>query len=334
MELLQRGYLLTLERISFDPHFISYFGEKKEVAKNWDAVRRYLHPGYRPLYGYDLSTGSCFYALWIKEYYKGYRRLGEMIQSIQKGLVNGNRIKEVYIDREFYCFSDLRQLVEDYGVDFTIAAQKSDKLEKWLDKIDGRRCGYYINSRKQKVKVGLLEIPGGKYNKKYPYKLTLIGFEEVRKKGIHRYGYLSSIPVDRYRPTELGKLAKFRWRHENYFKEVIHQQSCDDVPSNDEDQIKGHLALEMLGYNIVQLLKRDLPRGSKLKRAELNTFKIKLFQKVAMIRKGASRVLVEFTRYFLEQRNIPWITKKYDRRLLSLFGGKRLVFRVKNKFGR
>ena len=100
------------------------------------------------------------------------------------------------------------------------------------------------------------------------------------------------------------------------------------MPSTEENQLKGHLGIEMLGYNIVQLLKRDLPEKSKLKRAELKTFKIKLFQKIAEIKINPSRIVVDFYKYFLEQRNIPYITKKFDRYNLKLFQGKRLCFKT------
>ena len=133
MKRLQDGYLLNLERISLDPHFISYFGKKKKVAKNWDAVRRYLHPGYRPLYAYDLEAGCCFYALWINEHYKGYKRLSEIIDHINKGLSKGRKIKEVYMDREFYCFDDLRELVDKKKINFTIPARKRKCFLKSMD---------------------------------------------------------------------------------------------------------------------------------------------------------------------------------------------------------
>ena len=94
--------------------------------------------------------------------------------------------------------------------------------------------------------------------------------------------------------------------------------------------MKGHLALEMLGYSVIQLLKRDLPAESKLKRAEIKTFRIKLFQKIAKVSEGDTRILVDFVQYFLEQRNIPPIFDKYGRRSLSMFDGKRLIFNLKN----
>ena len=330
MDILQRGYLLNLERISLDPHFVSYFGTKKKVALNWDAVRRYLHPGYRPLYAYDLGAGCCFYALWLKEHYKGYRRLSEIIEHINKGLINGHRVKEVYLDREFYCFDDLRDLVERSGIHFTIPARSSQKLNSWLSRIDGRHRGFYTNSRGVKIGVAILEIPPGEWIDKYPYPLTFIAFKEYKKGSAIEYGYLSSIPLDMYRPSVLGKLAKSRWRHENYFKEAKHQQAHDDFPSSEDNQMKGHLALEMLGYSVIQLLKRDLPIESKLKRAEIKTFRIKLFQKIARVSEGDTRVLVDFVQYFLEQRNIPPIFDKYGRNGLSMFDGKRLIFNFKN----
>lgn len=331
MELLQRGYLLNLERICLDPHFKGYFGEEEDVPKNWDSVRRYLHPGYRPTYSYDLDAGCCFYALWIKEYYKGYRRLREMIKHIHEGLVGNRRIREVYLDREFYCFDELYKLRRLDGIDFTITARSSEKLKRWLERIDGRKYGYYTNSRGEKVGVALLEIPAKAWIDKYPEKLTLIGFREHKKSGkVRQYGYLSSIPPGRYRPTKLGKLAKRRWMHENYFKEVSNQQGHDDFPSNDVKQIKGHLCLEMLGHNVIQLLKKDLPKESKLKRAELKTFRIKLFQKIARIREGRSRISVDFIKYFLEQRNIPYITEKYGGRFLTMWNGKKLKFNLKD----
>lgn len=332
MECLQNGYLLNLERISLDPHFVSYFGSKKKVSLNWDAVRRYLHPGYRPLYAYDLDAGCCFYALWIKEHYKGYRKLTEMIEHINKGLVGCNRIKEVYLDREFYCFDDLRELVEKCNIHFTIPARNSQKMIFWLSRIDGRHRGIYVNSRGVKVGVALVEIPPGEWIDKYPYPLTFIGFKEYKPGGAAEYAYLSSIPSTLYRPSVLGKYAKSRWGQENYFKESIHQQDLDDFPSNDDNQMKGHLALEMLGYSVVQLLKRDLPPESKLKRAEIKTLRIKLFQKIARISEGNTRILVDFVNYFLEQRNFPAIVDKYGRRELSLFDGKRLAFNFKDKF--
>jgi transposase len=330
MKRLQNGYLLNLERISLDPHFVSYFGTKKKVAKNWDAIRRYLHPGYRPLYAYDLDAGCCFYALWINEHYKGYRRLSEIIGHINKGLVKGRRVKEVYFDREFYCFDDLRELVEKSHINFTIPARNSQKMCSWLSRIDGRHRGIYKNSRGVKIGVALLEIPPGEWIDKYPYPLTFIGFKEYKDSGGTEYGYLSSIPLEMYRPSVFGKLAKSRWRQENYFKETKHQQGHDDFPSNEDNQMKGHLALEMLGYSVIQLLKRDLPPESKLKRAEIKTFRTKLFQKIARVSEGETRILVDFVKYFLEQRNIAPIFDKYGRDSLSLFDGKRLIFNLKD----
>lgn len=327
MALLQTSYLLKLERISIDPHFIGYLGEKKEVAKNWDAVRRFMRPGWRPLYAYDLDVGSCFYALWVKGNYRGYHKLKEIIGGVKRALINDNKLKEVYLDREFYCFSDLRELVEQERLDFTIPARNSKKMFKWLDKIDRRRCGYYTDSRGKKVGVGLWEIGPGEYNPKYPYKLTLIGFEEKRDKGIKRYGYLSSIPKDRYPPTKFGKLAKRRWRHENYFREVVHQSSHNQLPSSEDLRIMGHLAVEMLGHNVIQLLKRDLPRKSKLKRAEIKTLRVKLFQKVARVIKGNSRILIHFPKKFLESRVIEPIEKKYGMYPLKLFNDRLVSFK-------
>jgi transposase len=325
--------LIDITRVGLDPHFISYFGEEEEVGLNYDSIRRMMKPGYRPIYAYDLDKETCFYALWIKDRVRGYEKLIEVVDNISRHLRYGERIKEVYLDQEFYCFSDLYRLKVERGIDFVISARNSEKLKEFVKSIDGRSFGVYKKSKKKLVQVGLKEVPPKRYNRGYPLSLTLIGFKEtnLENEKVRYFGYLSSLPREAYRPVEFARYAKSRQRQENYFKDSKHNQGHDKLPSSCEYQIKGHLAMELLGYNVIKALQSDFPRGEKLKRAGLRTLNYKLFQKIATIYKLSHRVVVEFNKYFNKQYLLERLNHKIKREPISLLNGRSLLFCFQGK---